>query len=218
MVFFKVKFYEYAAEKRHEAINKILWNPDTNSWGDFNLKSNKTHNDYLYATDLTPLWAGIKPPVEDKIILSKYKSLLMDHESGIPASNINTHQQWDFPNVWAPYHDWIVRYLISAQRDEQAFDIAKRFVQSVYCGWRKYTYIYEKYNADKVGEYGQGGEYVVQEGFGWTNGVAIAFMDLFADKLDSNVDCNFCSSKFYFNFYLTVLCLFYFIFNYLKSN
>lgn len=40
--------------------------------------------------------------------------------------------------------------------------------------------MYEKYDAIKAGEYGGGGEYEVQLGFGWSNGVALAFIDQFS--------------------------------------
>ena len=73
----------------------------------------------------------------------------------------------DFPNVWAPYHYWIVDYYRKQNRIEEARDIAERFVNTVYVGWLKTNYIFEKYDADNLGVYGGGGEYVVQEGFGW---------------------------------------------------
>jgi hypothetical protein len=37
--------------------------------------------------------------------------------------------------------------------------------------------MYEKYNADKVGVGGEGGEYVPQAGFGWSNGVALVLLN-----------------------------------------
>ena len=36
---------------------------------------------------------------------------------------------------------------------------------------------YEKYDADVLGDGGGGGEYVPQLGFGWTNGVALVFLN-----------------------------------------
>lgn len=33
--------------------------------------------------------------------------------------------------------------------------------------------MFEKYNAVIIGKHGGGGEYEVQKGFGWSNGVAI---------------------------------------------
>jgi hypothetical protein len=35
------------------------------------------------------------------------------------------------------------------------------------------NYMYEKYDATILGEGGDGGEYVPQTGFGWTNGLAL---------------------------------------------
>lgn len=171
----------------------------------------------MYITDLSPLWSGVTPPKSADSILARYESLLMSHKSGIPASSIASGQQWDFPNVWAPYHDWIVKYLVESNRTDTGLDIAQRFVQSVYCGWKKTTYIYEKYNADKLGEYGAGGEYVVQEGFGWTNGVSIIFMDLFGDRMMAPTGCNFSLSVFGFSYTTSALLLSIYIFFY-SSN
>jgi alpha,alpha-trehalase len=182
------EFYRKASEQREIAINQILWSEEFYTWADFNVKQNKSHTEYLYPTDLTPLWAGITLPVDLNTILSRYKGLLMDHVSGIPSSNVHSGQQWDFPNVWAPYHHWIVEYL-NDKHPEYAVDIAQRFVNTAYCSFKVKGALYEKYQADVLGAYGEGGEYVVQEGFGWTNGVVIMFMNMFGDKLKSTNKC-----------------------------
>ena len=39
--------------------------------------------------------------------------------------------------------------------------------------------MYEKYDTTKIGAGGGGGEYVPQEGFGWSNGVALALLARF---------------------------------------
>ncbi|KAG5455355.1 MAG: hypothetical protein BJ554DRAFT_5254 [Olpidium bornovanus] len=44
--------------------------------------------------------------------------------------------------------------------------------------------MFEKYDARKVGVPGDGGEYVVQEGFGWSNGVVLWILDEFALRLN----------------------------------
>ena len=43
-----------------------------------------------------------------------------------------------------------------------------------------------QYNAEAIGSAGGGGEYDVQTGFGWTNGVIIDFMVKFGDELLSD--------------------------------
>lgn len=77
----------------------------------------------------------------------------------------------------------MVEYFRNIEHNEVALDIARRFVNTVYQGWVNTNYIFEKYNADELGVYGGGGEYVVQEGFGWTNGVVIKFIEWFGDEL-----------------------------------
>lgn len=43
--------------------------------------------------------------------------------------------------------------------------------------------MFEKYNATVVGQTGGGGEYTPQDGFGWTNGVALRILDRFGKYL-----------------------------------
>jgi alpha,alpha-trehalase len=187
----KSAFYKNAKSERQLAINKILWDAESFRWADLNRKTNELHLEYLYIAGLAPLWSGVKPPVDSNLILRGFEELFLGHISGIPASNVSTGQQWDQPNVWAPYHQWLVEYLVKDNQTAQlGFDIAQRFVSTVYCGWKKSGNIYEKYDADRIGERGKGGEYLVQEGFGWTNGVCISFLNMFGDRLVSPRDCD----------------------------
>lgn len=49
--------------------------------------------------------------------------------------------------------------------------------------------MFEKYDVTSIGSHGGGGEYTVQDGFGWTNGVALRFIAEYADTLVMG-DCN----------------------------
>ena len=63
-----------------------------------------------------------------------------------------------------------------------AKEFAKIFVQNVYSSWRNTNTIYEKYNCEELGGgAGGGGEYSVQEGFGWTNGVTMYLLSRYPD-------------------------------------
>ena len=179
----KIGYYERAIRRRHKAINKVFWNENLNTWGDFNLKLNRVNSNFLYISDLSPLWSGVKAPIDPDIIMKRYRPMLFNHVSGVPVSNVESRQQWDFPNVWAPYNYWMVDYLRLTGRKQEALNIAQRFVNTVYHGWLRTNYIFEKYSADELGEYGGGGEYIVQEGFGWTNGVVVKFLDWFGDDI-----------------------------------
>ena len=90
----RARFYEQAIRKRQRVMNTLMWDKTLFAWGDYDIANKKINTEYLYISDLTPLWAGIEPPVEPSLILARYKSILMDHVSGIPASNVKSGQQW----------------------------------------------------------------------------------------------------------------------------
>ena len=46
-----------------------------------------------------------------------------------------------------------------------------------------FTKLTLQYDATSVAKVGGGGEYQVQLGFGWTNGVVLDFMDMYSDRL-----------------------------------
>ncbi|WP_317171137.1 trehalase family glycosidase [Croceivirga sp. JEA036] len=86
----------------------------------------------------------------------------------------NSGQQWDAPNGWAPLQWMTYVGLKNYGHQALAKTIATRWVQlneKVYENTGKFV---EKYNvADLTLEAG-GGEYPVQDGFGWSNGVYLA--------------------------------------------
>jgi alpha,alpha-trehalase len=85
-----------------------------------------------------------------------------------------TGQQWDAPNGWAPLQ-WI-GYSAAMRYGHQtlAKEIAQRWIrlnEKVFYSTGK---MLEKYNVEDLDAEGGGGEYPVQDGFGWTNGVYLA--------------------------------------------
>ena len=92
---------------------------------------------------------------------------------GWVTSNYNTGQQWDSPNGWAPMQ-WITycgleRYGFGVQAREGA----RRWVEDNVAIYQKHGRLLEKYNVESSGLAGTGGEYEVQDGFGWTNAVLL---------------------------------------------
>ncbi|EGG03595.1 family 37 glycoside hydrolase [Melampsora larici-populina 98AG31] len=53
----------------------------------------------------------------------------------------------------------------------------------------KSGHMFEKFNVTNVNAAGGGGEYSVQDGFGWTNGIILTFSHWLADKLDTKPIC-----------------------------
>ena len=60
--------------------------------------------------------------------------------------------------------------------------LAEVWLNSNFAAWEKSGVLYEKYDADHLGHGGGGGEYVPQNGFGWTNGVILDLIGRYPDS------------------------------------
>jgi len=177
-----VKFEKHA-DDRQNAINALMWSEKNQFWADYNIAKKTINSEVFYVFNLSPLWVDIEAPNgKTKEVIKNSEFNLTKYDGGIPVSFINSSQQWDFPNVWAPNQHSTVMMLLKHDRD-LALKVAKNFFQSVYKGWEKHGAFFEKYNAEFPGERGSGGEYEVQSGFGWTNGATLAILDIFKDEL-----------------------------------
>ena len=104
------------------------------------------------------------------------------------TTNVNNGQQWDAPNGWAPLQWAAVEGLNHYGQQALAKDIGMRFLQNVQATYDKEHKLVEKYVVEGKGlGGGGGGEYPLQDGFGWTNGVTLKLMDLYCPK---GVTCN----------------------------
>jgi alpha,alpha-trehalase len=79
-------------------------------------------------------------------------------------------------------------------------DLVYKWVLNNYCAWNETRshggYMFEKYDATRVGLPGGGGEYEVQEGFGWTNGVMLELLASHGKWLRLNHTCTELATRF----------------------
>ena len=105
-----------------------------------------------------------------------FKQFLMP--GGLRTTLDHSGQQWDAPNGWAPLQWMAVHGLLNYGYTDDARIIAERWLQineKVYGNTGK---MMEKYNVEDLSLLSGGGEYPTQDGFGWTNGVAVGFKRL----------------------------------------
>ncbi|XP_003923673.1 trehalase isoform X2 [Saimiri boliviensis] len=187
--------YRTLREQRLAALNAVLWDEKAGAWFDYDLE-NKKKNGEFYPSNLTPLWAGCfsDPGVADKALKYLEDSQILTYQYGIPTSLQKTGQQWDFPNAWAPLQDLVIRGLAKAalpRAQEVAFQLAQNWIRTNFDVYSQKSAMYEKYNISNGGQPGGGGEYEVQEGFGWTNGVVLMLLDRYGDRLTSGAQLAF---------------------------
>ncbi|XP_065217849.1 trehalase-like [Planococcus citri] len=182
----KSSYYKQIADDLFEAIQEVLWNEEDGVWYDWDLVSSSQRKNF-YPSNLTPLWTKsfkkcqvqaeriLKYLANEKIISDTYQPLYY----GIPTSKCNTTQQWDFVNEWAPLQAIMIEGLLNLEdpkTDTLAFAWSSLWLKTNYEGFKKTGNMYEKYSAIIRGESGNGGEYLAQIGFGWSNGFAINLM------------------------------------------
>ena len=166
------------AKRRAEGINHYLWNRN-GYYGDYDWRLGKSR-DNLSAAALYPLFAGVAWRERAQRTLAAVSQNLLK-ERGLATTTFETGQQWDAPNGWAPLHWLTIEGARRYGRDDLAKAVGTRFladVEQVYAAKQKLVekYVVEGPNAGGGG----GGEYPLQDGFGWTNGVTLKLLDLYA--------------------------------------
>ena len=167
-------FYNLS-ENRKELINKLLWDKTKAIYQDFNFK-NRTFTNVPSAAMAFPLFAKIASQDQAE----KTRNFIMQYllkPGGIVCSNINSGQQWDSPNGWAPLQWITVKGLRNYGFIADAEKISSRWLklnEKVYRASGKFV---EKYNVIDQDLEAGGGEYPVQDGFGWSNGVYLALLN-----------------------------------------
>jgi len=193
----KGEFYRTAAANRLNAIQKYLWDPVGLMWRDYDTTTQQLRSGY-YAYQFVPFWSGVYQVLTHDQISAVVQNLLpvFDYIGGIPTSLNNSGQQWDFPNGWAPLQFWAIEGfralnsnpnwqdpVLSRQLTNVSNSLIQRWITTNYCAYKTFNQIFEKFDVTVVGSWGSGGEYTVQDGFGWTNGVALRFIAEHADTL-----------------------------------
>jgi alpha,alpha-trehalase len=125
---------------------------------------------------LFPLFFNIASDDQAKSVVEVAKEKLI-HAGGIACTDIITKHQWDAPNGWAPLQ-WISYVgLKNYDFNEEAKSLATRWMALNEKVFKSTGKLMEKYNVVDMTLEAGGGEYDVQDGFGWTNGVYIAMLE-----------------------------------------
>ncbi|RYY76975.1 MAG: alpha,alpha-trehalase TreF [Gammaproteobacteria bacterium] len=175
--------FDQKALKRAAAIRKYLWIGKEKRFADFDFRTQKITG-VLSAATLYPLFMGLATQNEaDAVALTTQRSLVAS--GGLRTTQIINGQQWDNPNGWAPLQ-WVgVTGLANYGKLDLAKNISARWIQTLNKPYRETGKLLEKYDVENRRP-GGGGEYPLQDGFGWTNGVTRGLIERFAD-LDPDV-------------------------------
>jgi alpha,alpha-trehalase len=162
------------ADARRAAIFKYLWIGREGRFADFDRKAN-TATPVISAALLSPLFVGLATPEQARATARLTEARLLA-PGGLRTSPSRTGLQWDSPNGWAPLQWIAIDGLERYGEKKLAREIAERWLGTVAAFYKDTGRMIEKYDIEERAA-GSGGEYAVQDGFGWTNGVTAALMD-----------------------------------------
>jgi alpha,alpha-trehalase len=165
--------YESDAQNRRRALQTYCWSEPKQRFGDC-LWSTGGLTSSVNAAALFALFTGIAHERQAQAMAVLVKRELLA-PGGIRTTTIRSGEQWDMPNGWAPLQ-WIAAMgLHRYGHVELGRAIAERWISTVCRDYEDIGPLFEKYEVEHQTP-GRGGEYPVQTGFGWTNGVARAFL------------------------------------------
>ncbi|XP_046683204.1 trehalase isoform X2 [Homalodisca vitripennis] len=173
-----------------EAVTQVLWHEEVGVWLDYDMLNN-IKRDYFYPTNIAPLWTMCYHRENTSHYVAKVmkyleKSQVMVHQGGIPTTLEHSGEQWDYPNAWPPLQYIMIMGLEQtgdSWAQDLAFEITEKWVRSNFKAFNETGAMFEKYDAIVPGGHGGGGEYEVQAGFGWTNGVIMELLDRYGKQL-----------------------------------
>ncbi|USI74076.1 alpha,alpha-trehalase TreF [Sphingomonas morindae] len=169
--------YRAQALRRGAAIRTLMWDARGGRFADLLWRSGR-QTPTLSAATLYPLFTGVADPAQARAVARTVRARLIGM-GGLRTTRAATGQQWDAPNGWAPLQWIAVQGLRRYGEAATARRIATRWLATVQAGYAASGTLVEKYDVERRGVAGHGGEYAVQQGFGWTNGVTRALMDAY---------------------------------------
>jgi len=164
------------AAARHAAIDHYLWDAAGGAYLDYRW-TQQARITRVSAATLYPLFVGVAS-MSQATAVAKTASRELLKPGGIVTTPLDTGQQWDSPNGWAPLQWIAIAGLRHYSQVALAETIACRWMVNVDQVYRRSGKLVEKYNVIDPGG-GGGGEYPLQDGFGWTNGVMRTLIALY---------------------------------------
>ncbi|MEW9798490.1 trehalase family glycosidase [Alteromonas sp. CYL-A6] len=165
--------YHHAAQARLRAINHYLYDAKHGFYFDYHYPSASQTPVWSLAA-VVPLFTGLADQQQADAVAEHIETKFLQ-PGGLVTTLNTTSQQWDSPNGWAPLQWFAAKGLSRYGQASLANTIATRWVNQVNDYYTAHGVVLEKYNVcDRLARAG-GGEYEVQLGFGWTNGVYRAF-------------------------------------------
>lgn len=171
----QAKTFRDLAQQRKEALLRYCWNAQDGFFYDYDFVAQQQTQVRSLAA-MFPLFFNMVEPEQARQVAQHIERDFLQG-GGVTTTLKDTGQQWDAPNGWAPLQWITVQGLRHYQQYHLADAIKQRWITLNTDVYQRTGKMVEKYNVYQPGLEGGGGEYPVQDGFGWTNGVLLKLLN-----------------------------------------
>lgn len=165
--------FQAMAEHRVRGIQEYCWDDRDGFFVDYNFHHDEPTG-RLTLAGVFPLYAKIASSKQAALVAQRLEREFLK-EGGLITTLETTGQQWDAPNGWAPLQWVAIEGLRNYGYHQLADEIKRRWITVTTDIFAASGKLVEKYDVAS-GSQGGGGEYPLQDGFGWTNGVLAALL------------------------------------------
>lgn len=162
------------AQQRADTILKYMWNEEEQMFMDYDFRQGKQTTRVTMA-GVFPLFVKIASSQQAAAVAGRLERDFLK-AGGLVSTLIESGQQWDAPNGWAPLQ-WVA---IQGLRQYGHYGLADKvkhaWIDTCLEVYKRESKMVEKYDVINPTKAGGGGEYQLQDGFGWTNGVLAALL------------------------------------------
>ncbi|MDB5964201.1 MAG: Alpha,alpha-trehalase [Polaromonas sp.] len=167
------------AATRREAVDRLMWSEEEGAYFDHDWQRRQRRTN-LTAAAVTPLFTGMASRHQAGRLAATFGRRMLA-PGGVSTTELASHEQWDRPNGWAPLQWMAATGFADYGLHALAQDIRSRWLGTVQAVYAREGKLVEKYalreTPDQHACGGDGGEYPLQDGFGWTNGVTRCWLD-----------------------------------------
>ena len=161
------------AEQRRRALLAAAYDSTAGFFYDVRWTSGERVRDRPTLAAAAPLYFGLATPEQGRAVAARLERDFLK-PGGFVTTLIPTGQQWDAPNGWPPLEWLTIEGVRRYGRGDLADAARARWLDLNRRTYRATGKMTEKYDVVDLNARAGGGEYPTQDGFGWTNGVALA--------------------------------------------
>jgi alpha,alpha-trehalase len=164
--------YTRDAEQRRRALLAAAYDPEQGYFFDVRWRTGQRVTDRPTLAAAALLYFELATPEQGRAVTSRLEREFLK-PGGFVTTQIASGQQWDAPNGWPPLQWLAIQGATRYGRADLASEAQKRWLEINRRVYRETGKMMEKYDVVDLSKPAGGGEYPTQDGFGWTNGVAL---------------------------------------------